>query len=76
MLMKAGITHDPAFLAALEAVLEVLPVSKSFSRVDLDGELAPASSDFEALEKLRKLAFAAQIGEPEQLDLWKPAAAA
>lgn len=76
MLMKVGIAHDPAFLAALEAVLEVLPVSKTFSGVDLDGDLAAAGSDFEALENLRKLAFAAQIGEPEQLDLWKPAVAA
>jgi adenine-specific DNA methylase len=71
MLERAQVAQEPIFLAALEAVLEVLPVSKAFSGVDLDGDLASASSDFEALENLRKLAFSDQVAEPKQLDLWR-----
>ncbi len=70
-LVKTGADKEPAFLAALEAVLEVLPVSKQFSGIDLDGDLASAGSDFEALENLRRLAFAGQVDEPKQLDLWR-----
>ncbi len=71
MLTKAQVDKEPAFLAALEAVLEVLPVSKQFSGIDLDGDLASAGNDFEALENLRRLAFASQVDEPKQLDLWR-----
>jgi putative DNA methylase len=71
MLAKAQVDKEPAFLAAFEAVLEVLPVSKQFSGVDLDGDLALAGSDFEVLENLRRLAFASQVDEPKQLDLWR-----
>lgn len=70
MLEKAGISNDPRFFAALEAVLEVLPVGKSFSGVELDGDLEASGSDFEALEKLRRLAFAAQVDKPSQLEMW------
>ena len=45
MLERAGVEHEPTFLAALEAVLEVLPVSKAFSGIELEGDLASASSD-------------------------------
>lgn len=75
-LAKAHVDHEPAFLAALEAALEVLPVSKAFSGLELDGDAAQAANDFEALENLRRLAFAAQVDEPKQLDLWKEGAAA
>ena len=71
MLNKAQVDGDPAFFAALEAVLEVLPVSKTFSGIDLEGDVAEFGSDFEALENLRKLAFAADVDEPQQLQLWK-----
>jgi hypothetical protein len=71
MLAKVHVDQEPAFLAALEAVLEVLPVGKSFSGITLEGDLAAAGSDFEALENLRRLAFAEQVGEPKQLELWK-----
>lgn len=71
MLNKAQVDGDPAFFAALEAVLEVLPVSKAFSGIDLEGDVAEFGSDFEALENLRKLAFAADVDEPQQLQLWK-----
>jgi putative DNA methylase len=76
MLSKAQVDGEPAFLSALEAVLEVLPVSQAFSGVKLDGDLAAAGSDFEALENLRKLAFSEQISEPQQLELWRDSEAA
>jgi len=71
LLKKAQVDGDPAFFAALEAVLEVLPVSKSFSGIDLEGDVAEFGNDFEALENLRKLAFATDVDEPQQLQLWR-----
>ena len=68
-LFEIGLHKEPRFLGALEALLEVLPVSKSFTGFDLPKGLAAAGSDFEALEHLRRLAFAKQIGESEQLKL-------
>ena len=76
LLNKAQVDGDPTFFAALEAVLEVLPVSKAFSGIDLEGDVAEFGSDFEALENLRKLAFAKDVDEPEQLKLWKEEAEA
>ncbi len=76
MLEQAGIAGDPVFLTALEAVLEVLPVSKSFTGIDEPSDiLSEAAGDFEALEMLRRLAFAKQVDEPTQLGLWKEEAA-
>jgi putative DNA methylase len=75
MLEKAGVTSEPQFFASLEAVLEVLPISRSFSGVELAGDLAASGTDFEVLEKLRRLAFAARVDEPKQLDLLKDSAA-
>ena len=70
MLTKTGVDTDPIFFAALEAVLEVLPVGKAFSGVDLDGDLAAAGGDFEALENLRRFAFTERVDPPKQLELW------
>jgi hypothetical protein len=75
MLEKAQVAGEPRFFASLEAVLEVLPVSRSFSGVDLDGDLAASGTDFEVLEKLRRLAFASQVDEPGQLEMWKTSVA-
>lgn len=76
MLTKTGVDHEPMFFAALEAVLEVLPIGRAFSGIDLDGDLAASGSDFEALENLRKLAFTEQVNPPNQLELWlEPATA-
>ena len=47
-----------------------------FSGIDLEGDVAEFGSDFEALENLRKLAFAADVDEPQQLQLWKEEAEA
>lgn len=76
LLDEAGAATEPRFLTALEAVLEVLPVSKRFTGIDEPaGPVAEAASDFEALEMLRRLAFTDQVDEPAQLELWKDAAA-
>ncbi len=71
MLQKAQVDTEQRFFAALEAVLEVLPVSQSFSGIDLEGDVKEFGGDFEALENLRKLAFANDVDEPQQLQLWK-----
>ncbi len=70
-LEKVRLHKEPRFLAALEALLEVLPVSKSVTGFDLPKGLTAAGSDFEALNNLRRLAFGEEIGEPEQLKLWQ-----
>ena len=74
LLARARIDEDPLFLAAFEAVLEVLPVSATFTGVALKGEIAAASNDFEALYNLRRFAFADRIDEPEQLAIWQQSA--
>jgi hypothetical protein len=74
VLERNGLLDDPAFHSALQAVLEVLPVSKNFTKIDVPKNAEGASSDFEALESLRKLAFTEHVQEPEQLKLaLKPA---
>jgi hypothetical protein len=72
LLEAAGIAGEPQFLTALEAVLEVLPVSKTFTGIEEpSGPVAEAAGDFEALEMLRRLAFGEQVDPPAQLELWK-----
>lgn len=66
---KAGLSAEPNFLTALEAVLEVLPPSRSYTGFDPAKAAEPAASDFEALENLRRLAFSEQVDEPRQLSL-------
>jgi hypothetical protein len=67
MLEHNALTSDPNFLAALEAVLEVLPPSRRYTGIAPPDAAEPAASDFEALENLRRLAFANEIDEPQQL---------
>ena len=71
LLARAQVDDDPLFLAAFEAVLEVLPVSTTFTGVALKGEIAASSNDFEALYNLRRFAFADRIDEPEQIAIWQ-----
>ena len=71
LLEQARVGSDPRFLAALEAVLEVLPVSKAYTGIDLQGDAAAAGDDFEALNNLRLLAYREEIGEPDQMELWR-----
>ena len=75
LLAKTGADREPRFFAALEAVLEVLPVSGAFTGMALQGDAAGPGSDFEALWKLVRLAYGDRIDEPEQLKLWRDEAA-
>ena len=70
LLAKHGMDQDARLFRALEAVLEVLPVSKAFTGVDLQGEAAASSNDFEALYSLSRLAYQNEIDQPEQLKIW------
>lgn len=71
LLKDAGLENDPQFLAALEAVLEVLPPSRGFVGFDVaTGDAKSAADDFDALEKLRRLAFSDKVDEPQQLSLF------
>ena len=67
LLENGGWLNDPAFHVALQAVLEVLPVSATFSKIALTPALSGFGSDFEALENLRRLAFTEQVDEPTLL---------
>jgi hypothetical protein len=64
-----GLANSPVFPTALEAVLEVLPLSARYTGFDPVKAAAPAASDFEALENLRRLALAEQVPAPKQLEL-------
>ena len=70
---RTAVDRDPRFFAALKAVLEVLPISPSITGVQLAGDAAAASDDFEALYNLSRLAYRDDVGEPEQLNLWRSA---
>ena len=69
-LERAEVAQDARLIAALEAVLEVLPPSKRWTGITLEGDVAAAGNDFEALYDLFRLAYRDQIDEPEQLKLW------
>jgi hypothetical protein len=71
LLEKARVREQSGFYSALEALLEVLPVSTHFSGIELEGDVREFGSDFEALENLRRLSFSEDVDEPEQLKLWK-----
>ena len=71
MLAKTGLDREPRFLAALEAVLEILPPSKTFTGIALEGAVEASGSDFEALYNLYRLAYDDRIDEPDQLRLWR-----
>ncbi len=70
MLERVGLMGNPSFRSAMQAILEVLPVGTAFSGVELPSDVAGAGNDFEAIEKLRRLAFADHIEEPQQIFLW------
>ena len=52
LLAETLVDQEPRFYAGLEAVLEVLPVSRVFTGIELEGEAAAASNGFEALYNL------------------------
>jgi len=64
-----GLANSSIFLTALEAVLEVLPLSARYTGFDPVKAAQPAASDFEALENLRRLALSEQVSAPKQLEL-------
>lgn len=71
LLARNRLAADPGFLNALEAVLEVLPPSKSFSGFDVAiGDAKASADDFDALERLRRVAFADVVDQPKQLELF------
>ena len=71
MLSEALVEHDPRFFAALEAVMEVLPISQTFTGIVLAGDAEAAGNDLEALYNLYRLAYRDRIDEPEQFRLWQ-----
>ena len=70
LLQRAGVLADANLATAMQALLEVLPVGTAFSNVELPGDVAGAGNDFDALEKLRRLALTDRVEEPKQLELW------
>jgi hypothetical protein len=64
-----GLANSGDFLTAMEAVLEVLPLSARYTGFDPVKAAAPAASDFEALENLRRLALSERVPSPKQLEL-------
>ena len=71
MLARAGLDQEPRFLAALEAVLEILPPSKTFTGIALEGAVEASGSDFEALYNLYRFAYDDRLDEPDQLRFWR-----
>ncbi len=71
LLEGALVERDPRFFAAIKAVLEVLPVSRTFTGIDLEGEVAASGSDFESLYKLSRLVWSERAPEPKQLGIWR-----
>ena len=68
MLAETGMDRDARLFRAFEAVLEVLPVSRRFTGVDLQSEAAASSSDFEALYDLSRLAYREEVEEPKRFE--------
>jgi len=79
LIEDARLIGDPTLLTALEALLNVLPPRvASAGRKKPDANLTGAANDFEALERLRKLAFSETVPAPkipEQIPLELPDAA-
>ena len=73
LLERAHVGEHIGFLAALEATLEVLPPSKRWTNIAVEGDVKAAGDDFEALYDLYRLAYTDKIDEPAQLELWQEA---
>ena len=65
LIEEARLKDDPTFLTALEAMLNVLPPTLPSSKKKPDVNLSGAANDFQALERLRKLAFAETVPAPK-----------
>ena len=62
---------DDSFVAALEAVLEVLPPSTNHTKIYLKGDMASASNDFDALFNVYRLRFSDKMDDPAQLKIYE-----
>jgi hypothetical protein len=73
LIEEAHLIGDPTLLTALEALLNVLPPGvPSSGKKKPEAHLTGAANDFEALERLRKLAFSETVPAskiPEQIPL-------
>jgi putative DNA methylase len=67
LLEEHQLVKRPAFVAAFDAVRQVLPVSADYSGQELPGTAVGAGDDFRALEDLRKLLYATELAPPQQL---------
>lgn len=71
LLESNQVDKNPDLQTALLAVLEVLPVSSTYTGfMEEEGEVAEAAKDFDVLESLRRLAFSEKVPQPKQLELW------
>ena len=75
LLEQAGVLRTAELRAALQAVLEVLPVGRTFTGVDPIDAVAEHAADFDALERLRRVAFEGELPKPRQLELFEREAA-
>ena len=73
LLERAGVGEEPRFVTALEAVLEVLPLSPDITGAKLTGDARAAGDDFQALYELSRLAYSDRVDEPDQLAFWRSA---
>jgi hypothetical protein len=70
LIQEAGLLDDPTLLTTLEVLLNVLPLPAVARRAKkADALLGGAAGDFEALEKLRQLAFDEKVPKPVQREL-------
>lgn len=69
LLEEHHLVRHPAFVAAFDAMRQVLPVSQEYSGEALPAVAAGAGDDFRALEDLRKLLYATELPPPHQLEL-------
>jgi adenine-specific DNA methylase len=72
LLENNKLVEQTDFQNALAAVLEVLPVSSTFTGFDDEkGEVAEAAQDFDVLENIRRLLFSETVPRPKQLEIWQ-----
>jgi adenine-specific DNA methylase len=72
LLEEYHLVHNPAFVAAFDALRQVLPVSREYSAEALPNAAVGAGDDFHALEDMRKLLYANELPPPHQLELDVP----
>ena len=61
LLDREGLTTDPAFSAALAAMLEVLPVSQAYTAVALEGSMRVPAATSRRSTSCDSLAFAERV---------------